>query len=419
MNRNVIWGIVAAATLAATPAHAATFGLEGTTVTLRVGPGEPVPSVRYANHGPAFAQPPEYTATNYSAPGSVIAAAGCRQHNPSQVVCDDNGGITAFAAHFSDGNDTFEPAASVLGQGAPFPVPTSMYGGGGHDQLIGSSIAANLLDGGPGSDTLRGGNVTDQLYLGADGGTAEGQGGDDLLYGGDSGQNALVGGAGNDRSFSGAGADRTVHWGEIGDDVLTGGPTVDVLEGGVDADVLDGAAGDDHLVGGPGRDRVAGGLGNDLIDVRDGVRDEISCGPGRDVVIKDREDRLPADCEVAPRLRLTGFHVNGLTVGVTLHRISEPLTGRVIAHRCLEKLGFQLSCRKGERPGSFGSKRFSGKPGDRVRIRITLDRSDVRNKLRQPRRNPDERDVYLLIRFRDRDGLEGERGTRLLLKLNR
>ena len=107
MSRNVIWGVVAAATLAATPAHAATFGLEGTTVTLRVGPGEPVPSVRYANHGPAFARPPEYTATNYSAPGSVTAAADCRQHNPSQVICDDTG-ITGFAAHLGDGHDLFE-----------------------------------------------------------------------------------------------------------------------------------------------------------------------------------------------------------------------------------------------------------------------------------------------------------------------
>jgi hypothetical protein len=164
---------------------------------------------------------------------------------------------------------------------------------------------------------------------------------------------------------------------------------------------------------------MAGGPGNDVIDARDGVRDEISCGPGRDVVIKDREDRLPADCEVAPRLRLSGFHVDGLTVGLTLRRFSEPVTGRVTAHRCLVKLGAQLSCRKGEEPGKFGSKRFSGKPGQRVRIRITLDRSDARNKLRQPRRNPAERDVYLLIRFRDRDGLVGERGTRLLLKLNR
>jgi hypothetical protein len=81
------------------------------------------------------------------------------------------------------------------------------------------------------------------------------------------------------------------------------------------------------------------------------------------------------------------------------------------------RLGAQLSCRKNEAPGNFGSKRFSGKPGDRVKIRIKLDAADVRNKLRQPGRNPNNRDVYLLIRFRDRDGQVGERGARLLVKL--
>jgi hypothetical protein len=414
VKRSVIWGIAGAAVMAAAPAHAATFGLEGTTVTLRVGPGEPVPTVRYANHGPAFAQPPEYSAS-VPIPQPVTAAPGCRQHNPSLVICDDTG-ITEFAAHLSDGNDVVEPGATVLSQPAPFPVPTTMYGGGGHDRLIGSTVAANLLDGGPGSDTVRGGNVQDRLYLGPDGGTAEGHGGDDLLYGGDTGINGLVGGAGNDQIFSGAAGGSL--WGDAGDDVLTGGPAADTLEGVDGEDVLEGADGDDELTGGPGRDRMAGGPGDDLIKAADGTSDEISCGPGIDRVVKDRSDRLPADCEVAPRLRLTGFRVNGLTVGLTLHRISEPVTGRVSAHRCLTRLGAQLSCFKGERPGNFGSKRFAGKAGDRIRIRIKLDRSDVRRKLRQPRRNPNERDVWLLIRFRDRDGLAGERGARLLLKLN-
>jgi hypothetical protein len=417
VKRFAIFGSAAFAILAGTPAYAGTFGVEGTTVTLRLGTGEPMPTVRYANHGPAFAQPPEYTATNYAAPGSVTAAAGCRQNNPSQVICDDTG-ITGLAAHLGDGNDVLEPAATVLGQGAAFPVSTSMYGGGGHDRLVGSAIAPNLLDGGSGSDTLRGGAGADRLYLGADGGTAEGQAGDDLLYGGDTGQNALVGGPGNDASVSGAAADRTVHWGEDGNDVLTGGPGTDVLEGGPHADVLDGADGNDELVGGPGRDRLAGGPGNDVINAADGEPDEISCGPGDDRVVTDSTDRLPPDCEVLPRLRLTGFHVDGLTVGVTLHRLSEPLTGTVSAHRCLANAD-QLSCRKGEHPGRFGTKRFSGKPGDRIRIRIKLDRRKVRTALRQPRKNRNERDVFLLIRFRDRDGLENLTWTRLLLKLDR
>jgi Ca2+-binding RTX toxin-like protein len=412
----MIWGVAATAVLAAAPAHASTFGREGLTVTLRVGTGEPIPTVRYANHGPAFAQPPEYTA-GLQPPQPVTAAAGCRQHNPSLVVCDDTGGITAFAAHFGDGSDRFELGAMVLGQIAPFPLPTTMYGNGGPDSLVGSPVAANRLEGGAGSDTLKGGSAQDQLYLGPDGGVAEGHGGDDLLYGGDNGDaNALVGGAGNDQLFGGAAP--TSLLGEIGDDAVTGGPAADILEGGDGTDVLEGADGDDRLNGGPGRDRIAGGPGKDVIEARDGQADDISCGPGVDIVIRDRDDRLPADCEVAPRLGWSGFFVDGYTVGFTLRRFSERVTGRVTAHRCLESPhGHQLSCRKGERSGNFGSRRFSGKPGDRVRIRIKLDAADVRNKLRRPGRNPNHRDVWLLVRFRDRDGQEGTRGTRLLIRL--
>jgi Ca2+-binding RTX toxin-like protein len=413
VKRSVIWGVAAATILAATPAHASTIGLEGTTVTLRVGTGEAIPTVRYQNYGPAFAQPPEYAAY-LGPPGTVTATAGCQQNNPQSVVCYDHG-ITAFAAHFGDSNDTLEPTAGVLGQHAPFPVPTAMYGNGGHDNLTGSKVAANRLEGGPGSDKLVGGEASDQLYAGLDGGTLEGHGGDDLIYGGDTGQNGLVGGAGNDQIFSGAAGGSL--WGEAGSDVLTGGPAAEFLEGGLDVDTLIGADGNDQLNGGPGRDRIDGGAGDDVIQAADGSPDEIVCGPGVDRVVRDRLDRLPADCEVAPRLRLSGYFVNGYTVGVTLRRFSEPVNGRVSAHRCLTKLGHQLSCTKTERPGNFGGKRFSGKPGDRVKIRIKLDPADVRNRLRQPGRNPKRRDVYLLIRFRDRDGQEGARGTRLLIKL--
>jgi Ca2+-binding RTX toxin-like protein len=206
-------------------------------------------------------------------------------------------------------------------------------------------------------------------------------------------------------------------WGDAGNDILTGGPGADILEGGIEVDTLVGADGNDQLIGGPGRDRMNGGAGDDVIQAADGSPDEIVCGPGVDRVVKDRLDRLPADCEVAPRLRVSGYVVNGYTVGFTLRRFSEPVTGRVIAQRCLVKLGAQLSCRKMEQPGNFGSKRFSGKPGDRVKIRIKLDAADVRNKLRQPGRKRNERDVFLLIRFRDRDGQVGERGARLLIKL--
>ena len=47
----------------------------------------------------------------------------------------------------------------------------------------------------------------------------------------------------------------------------------------------------------PGNDRLLGGAGNDSIKARDGQRDTIDCGPGRDIAIVDRLDRA-THCEV-------------------------------------------------------------------------------------------------------------------------
>ncbi len=66
-------------------------------------------------------------------------------------------------------------------------------------------------------------------------------------------------------------------------------------------DVLDGGLGPDLLVGGKGRDIVRGGQGNDRINARDGERDSISCGAGRDTVVRDPIDVLTGDCEVPPQ----------------------------------------------------------------------------------------------------------------------
>ncbi|HSA53122.1 MAG TPA: calcium-binding protein, partial [Yinghuangia sp.] len=62
-------------------------------------------------------------------------------------------------------------------------------------------------------------------------------------------------------------------------------------------DVLLGGPGADLIVGGLGVDRIYGGHGNDRLNARDGVRDFVNCGPGRDVVIKDARDALSRDCE--------------------------------------------------------------------------------------------------------------------------
>ena len=104
-----------------------------------------------------------------------------------------------------------------------------------------------------------------------------------------------------------------------GDDRITGGAGRDCLEGGPGKDQLSGRGGRDVVLGGPGSDRLAGGSGADrltdsptayafgissgsnrvsggpgadVVDVANAKRDTVRCGPGRDRVSADREDRL-------------------------------------------------------------------------------------------------------------------------------
>jgi Ca2+-binding RTX toxin-like protein len=55
---------------------------------------------------------------------------------------------------------------------------------------------------------------------------------------------------------------------------------------------FEGGAGRDLLVGGSAPDLLDGGPGGDRIRARDGKRDTITCGGGRDRVRADRKDKL-------------------------------------------------------------------------------------------------------------------------------
>jgi len=68
--------------------------------------------------------------------------------------------------------------------------------------------------------------------------------------------------------------------------------------------VLKGNSGKDRIVGSTGRDVVSGGSGSDRIDVRDGKRDRVNCGRGRDTVIADSKDRVSDNCERVVRRRV-------------------------------------------------------------------------------------------------------------------
>jgi hypothetical protein len=178
--------------------------------------------------------------------------------------------------------------------------------------LLQPGRCANRTVGTDAADTLRGtlagdeifgfaGNDTIMGFQGQD--CLDGMSGADKIDGGDS-NDKLIGGTGNDKMdgddgrddlFGGTGKDRLD--GRYGRDMIAGGASSDRIFGGPDADRLFGEAGKDRIVGGDGRNHIDGGAGNDSIDARNGERDRVICGKGRDRVRADRTDRLNG-CEM-------------------------------------------------------------------------------------------------------------------------
>lgn len=85
-----------------------------------------------------------------------------------------------------------------------------------------------------------------------------------------------------------------------GDDSLRAYRGSDCVYGGRGDDQMAGMDGPDVLDGGPGLDDVGAGQGNDRILVRDGQRDTVRCGGGRDSVKADGLDRV-LGCEQVRR----------------------------------------------------------------------------------------------------------------------
>jgi hypothetical protein len=98
----------------------------------------------------------------------------------------------------------------------------------------------------------------------------------------------------------------TVQRGTSGDDRLIGtklgdrlaaGKGADVVKGRDGKDCLAGKGGKDRITGGGDKDKITGGNGGDRIFARDGTRDVIRCGKGRDRVQADDRDRVSRSCE--------------------------------------------------------------------------------------------------------------------------
>jgi Ca2+-binding RTX toxin-like protein len=107
--------------------------------------------------------------------------------NPNELVCQAPA-IAGFEVNAGGGNDRVVIAREV-------PVPSTLRGGAGNDELIG----------GGGSDSLLGNAGNDRLVGRAGGDSVMGGEGDDRLVGG-SGNDLLRGGPGNDELIGGSGA---------------------------------------------------------------------------------------------------------------------------------------------------------------------------------------------------------------------
>jgi Ca2+-binding RTX toxin-like protein len=206
-----------------------------------------------------------------------------------------------------------------------------VFGGGGSDTLLGAS-GKDALAGGPGSDGLDGGdgddtlNGSDAVPIGADSADKlSGGAGEDVLLGGP-GDDELVGGLGADAISGEDGTDTVSYEGRstpivvsfdgqpndgapdehdnVAVDVenVVGGNVDDTLSGDARTNRLSAGGGDDSVMGAAGVDTLLGGRGRDVINARDGERDNVFCGAGRDLAIVDRRDRIRA-CNTVDRGR--------------------------------------------------------------------------------------------------------------------
>jgi len=249
-------------------------------------------------------------AVNDSRAGGVakgISPCG-RQENSDDAFCPF--GSSTLKVTLGGGNDSFQSTDESTGEPTGGPTPGKPEG-----CLELQSFAALKLDAGPGIDLVNGTRLADTIAGGPGDDAISSWDRDDRVKGGP-GNDLIETHDGNDVADGGSGRD-VIHLDETGrstgdscfrasgrhgHDVGRGGPGNDAVTTSGGGDRLEGGAGNDTLGGGNpkqrgGRDRIFGGPGRDEIYARDGVRDYINCGSGKDVVsFSDRSDRA-VGCE--------------------------------------------------------------------------------------------------------------------------
>jgi hypothetical protein len=380
MNKTLIAAlVVATALLAPAAAQAATVSLENGTIVYR-GEGSEGLSLLVSTYKP-WDDPNTYLALSDSGADRqhIVAGTPCSTDtNRGAVLCPLDPS-QPLRVEGSAGNDSL----SVFSTEVPDAKPIAMHGNRGNDEIEDAfgGGAGRVLTGGPGNDVVLGYHGNDSIDGGDGNDTVDGGEGDDQVRGGagddemwgdhykDPGADLLDGGPGTDTTeewtipsdldrqprvnvtLDGAANDgrpgegdnvvgierlsmyivgdftgtdgpdqiKIVNPGNTGpssliglggDDVLVGYDFDETVDGGAGNDTVEGGRGNDTVTGGPGRDTIYGDatsshcswysckipFGNDTIHARDGEVDNIDCGIGTDTAVVDTVD-IVANCE--------------------------------------------------------------------------------------------------------------------------
>jgi PKD repeat protein len=258
------------------------------------------------------------TRVDYLLDGAMVAsdATAPSWDEPWDSTTAADGSHTIVARAWDEaGNAGLSAPVTISVDNLPEPPPAdplgcTITGTAGNDVLNGTP-GPDVICALEGKDLVKAGNGDDVVYGGPGDDTLYGEGGNDVLVGG-AGKDKLVGGAGADTLFaeeaSGSfdlarqSARTGLFAGATGGDLLDGGDGADFLVGsrwkdrlvgGAGADRLHARGGPDLLVGGEGRDGLFGEGGSDTALARDGSRDRVVGGSGKDRAQVDRRfDRL-------------------------------------------------------------------------------------------------------------------------------
>jgi Ca2+-binding RTX toxin-like protein len=316
---------------------------------------------------------------------------GVLDGGPGNDTLDGGGGSDLIIG--GDGIDN----TSYAGRSEPVTVNLSASGADGAAGENDNNVQIEQVTGGNGNDVIAGDDNVNILSGGPGNDTLDGRGSDDQIFGGD-GNDTLVGGSGND-TLSGDAGDDNLQGGD-GTDGLNGGDGNDQLDGGAGSDVLAGGAGDDTAVysartkavhvtlDGADNDGEANekdqirltvegtktGAGDDAINVRDGIKGEVSCGAGRDVVTADAVDTIANDCEEknVPALATCSVRSGSVTMsrtGVIRVRVTCPTAGK--GKLTLQTAG-AYKAKKTRKKVKLGSKSFSVKAGKAKTVKLKL-----------------------------------------------